>query len=170
MKLEGIVSKRADAPYRSGRTKAWLKIKCGIGQEFIVIGWRPSDVKARPFSSLLLAVREGDRLTYRGRVGSGFGERELDELWPELQKRAVKTPPADDVPRRHPPATRISSSRSSSPRSPSAAGPTTAIVRQGSYKGLRKDKKAAGVVAEIPRSRRRSPRRRRAGARPQPAR
>ena len=72
--------------------------KCGFGQEFVIVGWRPSDVKARPFSSILLGVREGDRLSYRGRVGSGFGERELDELWPELQKRAVKTPPADDVP------------------------------------------------------------------------
>ena len=45
MKLEGIVSKRADAPYRSGRTKSWLKIKCGMGQEFIIIGWQPSTVK-----------------------------------------------------------------------------------------------------------------------------
>ena len=54
-------------PYRSDRTKAWLKAKCGFGQEFVIIGWRPSEVKGRPFSSILLAVREGDRLIYRGR-------------------------------------------------------------------------------------------------------
>ena len=99
MNLEGIVSKMADAPYRSGRTKTWLKSKTGMGQEFIIIGWRPSDVAGRPFSSLLLAVREGEHLRYAGRVGSGFGEPELAELWPELEKRRVKTPPVDAVPR-----------------------------------------------------------------------
>src|SRR5581483_2436147 len=99
MHLEGIVSKRADAPYRSERTKTWLKIKTAMGQEFIIIGWRPSDVAGRPFSSLLLGVREGEKVVYAGRVGSGFGERELATVWPELEKRAVKAPAAEDVPR-----------------------------------------------------------------------
>ena len=44
MGLEGIISKRADATYRSDRGKAWLKAKCGKGQEFVIIGWRPSSV------------------------------------------------------------------------------------------------------------------------------
>ncbi|MBS4084345.1 MAG: non-homologous end-joining DNA ligase, partial [Rhizobiales bacterium] len=70
LKLEGIVSKRADAPYRSGRSSNWLKSKCGMEQEFVIIGWRPSDKVGRPFSSLLLAVREEGRLRYAGRVGS----------------------------------------------------------------------------------------------------
>ena len=147
--LEGIVSKRADSPYRSDRTKAWLKAKCGFGQEFVIIGWRPSDVKARPFSSILLAVREGDRLSYRGRVGSGFGERELDELWPELQKRAVKTPPADDVPadvRRRAHFVKPELVAEIAFRGFTDEG----YVRQGSYKGLRKDKPAKQIVAEIP--------------------
>ena len=48
-----------------------------MGQEFVVIGWQPSTVKARPFSSLLVATRDEDKLTYRGRIGTGFGEREL---------------------------------------------------------------------------------------------
>ncbi len=56
LKLEGIISKRKNDPYRSGRTQSWLKIKCGMEQEFVIIGWRPSDKKGRPFSSLLLAV------------------------------------------------------------------------------------------------------------------
>ncbi len=148
--LEGIVSKRADSPYRSDRTKAWLKSKCGFGQEFVIIGWRPSEVKARPFSSILLAVREGDRLSYRGRVGSGFGERELDELWPELQKRALKTPPADDVPaevRRRAHFVKPELVAEIAFRGFTDEG----YVRQGSYKGLRKDKPAKEIVAEIPR-------------------
>ena len=51
-----------------------------MGQEFIIIGWQPSTVKGRPFSSMLVATRDEDHLIYRGRVGSGFGERELAAL------------------------------------------------------------------------------------------
>jgi bifunctional non-homologous end joining protein LigD len=149
MKLEGIVSKRADAPYRSERTKAWLKSKCGLGQEFVIIGWRPSEVAGRPFSSILLGLREGDRLSYRGRVGSGFGERELDELWPELEKRAVKAPPAEDIPpdiRRRAHFVKPELVAEIEFRGFTDDG----YIRQGSYKGLRRDKPARQVVAERP--------------------
>src|SRR3954467_7477452 len=52
--LEGIVSKRAHAPYRSGRVGDWLKTKCASNQEFIVLGYEPSDKSARLIRSLLL--------------------------------------------------------------------------------------------------------------------
>ncbi len=151
MGLEGIISKRADAPYRSDRGKTWLKSKCAWGQEFIIIGWRPSEVKGRPFSSILLAVREGGELSYRGRVGSGFGERELDELWPELKKREVKTPAAPDVP-----ADIRKRSRFVRPELVAEIAfrgfTDEGLVRQGSYKGLRKDKPALEIVDERPRA------------------
>ena len=56
IKLEGIISKRSDASYGSGRTQTWLKTKCGMEQEFVIIGWRPSDKPRRPFRSLLLGL------------------------------------------------------------------------------------------------------------------
>lgn len=98
MGLEGIVSKRADSTYRSERAKTWLKVKTGESDEFLVVGWEPSEVKGKRFAALLLATREGRKLVYRGKVGSGFGAREQAAIWPELEKRATKTPPVE-VPR-----------------------------------------------------------------------
>ena len=69
---EGIVSKRTDAPWRSGRSTTWLKAKCERRAEFVIVGWQPSDKRGRAFSSLLLATREGGGWTYRGKVGTGF--------------------------------------------------------------------------------------------------
>jgi bifunctional non-homologous end joining protein LigD len=147
--LEGVISKRADAPYRSERTKSWLKIKCGMGQEFIVIGWRPSKVKNRPFSSILLGLRDGDKLTYRGRVGSGFGEAAIKRLWPGMKEREVEKPPVDDIPReirRDAHYIRPELIAEIAFRGWTRDG----VVRQGSYKGLREDKTPRETKVERP--------------------
>ncbi|HEX9905474.1 MAG TPA: DNA ligase D [Propylenella sp.] len=95
---EGIVSKKASAPYRSGRTRTWLKSKCAKRQEFVIGGWIPSD-RRTGFKSLLLGARNDGGFVYAGRVGTGFGERDRNELSARLQKLARKTPPFENVPR-----------------------------------------------------------------------
>ena len=69
MNLEGIVSKRADAPYTSGRGDSWTKSKCRAGHEVVIGGWSTT---AGKFRSLLVGVHRGDHLIYVGRVGTGY--------------------------------------------------------------------------------------------------
>ena len=92
---EGIISKRADAPYRGKRTRNWLKIKCTRRQEFVIVGWQPSKARGRPFASLLLAQHEDGELTYKGKVGTGFTSDTMDELASKFSSRARKTPPLE---------------------------------------------------------------------------
>lgn len=89
--LEGVVSKRADSIYRSGRSSVWLKAKCVNEREFVIVGFRPS--ARRAFSSLLLADHENEKLVYRGDVGTGFSEKVLKSLSEQMAKLARKTAP-----------------------------------------------------------------------------
>ncbi len=90
MHLEGIVSKRADAPYRSGRTGDWLKIKTASNQEFIVIGYEPSDKRGRLIRSLLLGYYDKGALRYAGRIGTGWGQKEERDLQKRLDPDRVE--------------------------------------------------------------------------------
>src|SRR5690606_8531210 len=93
---EGIISKRADAPYRSARSKDWRKIKCTRRQEFVVGGYSPSDKRGRPFASLLVGQFGPDGFCYRGRVGTGFSDEDFDRLMMAMRSR--ETSPFKDVP------------------------------------------------------------------------
>lgn len=99
--LEGVLAKRADAPYREGRrSRDWLKIKHTLTQEVVVIGWRTGKgVRADSIGSLLVAVPDDTgALRYAGRVGSGFSDRMLGELRARLDTIA-RDAPATEVPR-----------------------------------------------------------------------
>ena len=91
--LEGIVAKRADAPYRAGRSPAWKKIRVERVGDFAVVGFTRPRGSRTAFGALLLAVREGDGFRFAGSVGTGFGERQLDDLHRRLVPEARKTPP-----------------------------------------------------------------------------
>jgi bifunctional non-homologous end joining protein LigD len=149
LKLEGIVSKLARDPYRSGRTKSWLKTKCGMEQEFVIIGWQPSDKAGRPFSSILLATRDEGELHYCGRVGTGYTEARLDELAALFRKHARKDAPVANVPR--------AIAKHARWLEPVLVADVAfrgwthdGMVRQGSFKGLRQDKPARAIVREVP--------------------
>jgi len=96
---EGVIAKKAAAPYRGTRTKTWLKIKCIQRQEFVVVGWTDSD-RRMGFRSLLLATREEGKLAYVGKVGTGFDTKMIHDLKErmlplETRKAAVEVPRAD---------------------------------------------------------------------------
>ncbi|MEO5597713.1 MAG: DNA ligase D [Novosphingobium sp.] len=90
--MEGVVSKRADAPYRNQRTHNWIKTKCRQRQEFVVVGWTNSTAAKRGFGALLVATRQGDNLTYSGKVGTGYDEDTIDDLSAQLDRLSVVKP------------------------------------------------------------------------------
>lgn len=95
---EGIISKRIDGQYTGKRSRNWVKVKCVLRQEFVIVGAVRSDAKGRPFSSLLLAQHENGALVYKGKVGTGFDADRFDTLAQHLKSLAVRKPSLE-VPR-----------------------------------------------------------------------
>lgn len=147
--LEGILAKKADAPYRGERTRSWLKVKCTRRQEFVVGGFSPSDKAGRQFASLLIGTFDGGRLRYRGRVGTGFSAEDFDRLAGLFARRERQTTPFEEVP--------ASVARNARWLRPDivievdyAEFTNDGYVRHGSFQGTREDKKAASVKLEQP--------------------
>ncbi|URW75400.1 DNA ligase D [Sphingomonas donggukensis] len=144
---EGIISKRADVPYRGTRSRSWLKTKCTRRQEFVIVGFVESDKKGRDLRSLVVGVNDGGRLRYAGRVGTGFDADTRDMLMAKLKPIARKAAPVDYVPR--------ASARGVTWVKPVlvaevAFAEFTAdnVIRHASFLGLREDKPAGEVVPE----------------------
>jgi bifunctional non-homologous end joining protein LigD len=148
--LEGTVSKRKNAPYRSGRGGAWLKVKCQKRQEFVVVGYTDPGGSRRGLGALLLAVHEGNSLVYAGKVGTGFSADLLLELRQRLEKHARRSPPVDDpVPR--------TDARGAHWVEPLLVAEVSFSnwtkdrrLRHPSFLGLREDKSPKDVVREVP--------------------
>jgi bifunctional non-homologous end joining protein LigD len=98
--LEGLIGKRPDKPYVSGRNTDWIKLKCQRRQEFVIVGYTPPKGSRSGFGSLLLAVREGNALRYVGRVGTGFTESSLKQLLQRLAAMKTDKVPVTNPPRR----------------------------------------------------------------------
>lgn len=146
--FEGVIAKRASAPYPVGRGRSWLKIKCDREQEFVILGWAPSTT-SRPFSSILLGVHENGKLRYAGKAGSGFTDESLAALSKRFKALARDKPAIAGIPRAI-----ARNARWVKPELVAqiefAEFTRDGIIRQGRFVGLREDKPATAVVREVP--------------------
>jgi bifunctional non-homologous end joining protein LigD len=93
---EGVIAKNAQAPYNHGRSRDWLKLKCGNGQELVIGGFTEPKGDRQGFGALLLGYFDGVKLRYAAKVGTGFGEAFLKDFRETLDARRRETCPFDD--------------------------------------------------------------------------
>jgi bifunctional non-homologous end joining protein LigD len=147
--LEGIISKVADAPYRSGRGHDWIKTKCSDRQELVVAGVVPSTADPRAVGALVLGFYNGGKLRYAGRTGTGFTHDTARKLFRKLIALRSDEVPFDAIP-----------AEERGARKPIWVRPAVVVevdfhgwthgdrVRQASFQGVREDKSAKEVVRE----------------------
>jgi ATP-dependent DNA ligase len=140
------MAKRADAPYTRGRSKDWLKLKCSWEQEFVIGGFTDPAGSRTDFGALLVGYHEDGRLSYGGKVGTGYTAATLRDLGVRLRELEVAESPFVDA-RPIPPGTHWTR-----PELVAQVGfaewTTDGRLRQARFLGLRDDKPPAEVVRE----------------------
>lgn len=151
MHLEGIVIKKADAPYRQSRNRSWLKLKCIQREEFVVIGYTDPQGTRAGLGSLHLGYydREGD-LHYAGGVGSGFNAKRLLELEHRLSQHLRRVPPAIWIHGEKPPSTMHWVTPEMVIETSFTEWTDGGVTRHPVFLGIREDKSLADVVRDPP--------------------
>lgn len=157
LSLEGVISKLRDAPYRSGRSKAWVKSKCSARQEFVVGGYVPSSTSRKAIGSLVLGVYDDGKLEHVGRVGTGFTGAVAEELFKRLDRMRIAVSPFDSKLT----AEEARMVRYVRPELVAEvefrAWTADGHLRHASFRGLREDKPASEIVREVPKSKSAAP-------------
>ncbi len=149
--VEGIVSKLADSPYRSTRSRSWIKVKCAKRQEFVIGGYTDPQGSRSGFGALLLGVYEGKgELRYCGKVGTGFDEATLADVIAKLRRLQTDKPAFTNPPK----GAEARRAHWVEPKLVAEISFTEwtndATLRHPVFQGLREDKRAADVVRETP--------------------
>jgi bifunctional non-homologous end joining protein LigD len=144
------VSKRCDAPYRSGRAGEWLKVKCTKEQEFVIGGWIASTAAGRDLRSILVGYYDKEKFVYAGKIGTGFNDRSGGDLAKRLRKLARRDPPFA----RQLPSDVRRGAQWVEPKvvveAEFGAWTGDRILRHAAFKGIREDKDAREVTVELP--------------------
>jgi bifunctional non-homologous end joining protein LigD len=150
MALEGVVSKRRDAPYRSGRSEAWIKSKCGQNQEFVIVGYKDSSHLKGAVGALVLGYNENGKLHYAGRSGTGYTVESARDLWKKLQPLRRDDPVFGQLPAEERGRKGIWVEPKLVAEIAFRGWTAQKHVRHAVFKGLREDKPAQEIVRETP--------------------
>lgn len=149
--LEGVVSKQADSPYERRRSRRWVKVKCSRRQEFVIGGYSDPGGSRTGFGALLLGYHDtSGRLVFSGKVGTGFNEKMLNEITPQLTAIEIDIPPFINPPTGYE-AKGVHWVRPEMVAEVEfTAWTDEGILRHPSFKGLREDKNPEEIVREQP--------------------
>ncbi|WP_295120011.1 DNA ligase D [uncultured Chitinophaga sp.] len=160
MGLEGIIAKKADSLYHPGdRSRDWLKIKINKRHEVVIGGFTNNEGSAKTFSSLLVGVYENKKLKYTGKIGTGFNDQQQKEMMKLFKPLITKAVPFTETPdvnkpsrfRPNPPNATVTWLKPQLVCEVSYTEMTSdGVMRHPSFEGMREDKKASTVKAEVP--------------------